>query len=91
MFFKTELTTRLGLRLPVLAAPLGRGSTPEFLGALTSNGAMGFVALMHMPEAEVRPTLLKYVATNGGGDRFGINLTLIVDQTRRLEAALDVG
>jgi nitronate monooxygenase len=91
MFFKTELTTRLGLRLPVLAAPLGRGSTPEFLGALTSNGAMGFVALMHMPEAEVRPTLLNYVATNGGGDRFGINLTLIVDQTRRLEAALDVG
>ena len=29
MTFRTPLTDRLGLRTPVLAAPLGRGSTPD--------------------------------------------------------------
>jgi len=91
MSIKTELTTRLGLRLPVIAAPLGRGSTPEFLGTLARHGVMGFVALMHMPESEVAQTLSKYVAATGGGDRFGVNLTLIIDQTRRLESALETG
>jgi len=91
MALETALTRRLGLRYPIIAAPLGRGSTPEFLAALAREGAMGFVALMHMPEGEVRQTLSGYVAATGGGDRFGVNLTLIVDQSRRLAAALDVG
>src|SRR5262249_13117247 len=91
MALNTALTTRLGLRYPIVAAPLGRGSTPEFLAALAREGALGFVALMHMPEAEVRQTLSRYVVVTGGGERFGINLTLIIDQTRRLAAALEAG
>jgi nitronate monooxygenase len=91
MALNTALTTRLGLRYPIVAAPLGRGSTPEFLAALAREGALGFVALMHMPEAEVRQTLSRYVVATGGGERFGINLTLIIDQTRRLAAALEAG
>jgi nitronate monooxygenase len=91
MTLRTALTERLGLRYPVIAAPLGRGSTPRFLGALAREGAIGFVALMHMPEAEVRQTLSGYVAAAGDGNRFGVNLTLIIDQTRRLEAALEAG
>ena len=91
MALQTALTRRLGLRYPVIAAQLGRGSTPEFLAALAREGAMGFVALMHMPETQVRQTLSAYVAATGGGERFGVNLTLIVDQTRRLEAALEAG
>jgi nitronate monooxygenase len=86
MALQTVLTKRLGLRYPVIAAPLGRGSTPQFLGALAREGAMGFVALMHMPEPEVRQTLSGYVVAAGAGNRFGVNLTLVVDQTRRLEA-----
>src|SRR5262245_12808249 len=89
MALQTALTKRLGLRYPVIAAPLGRGSTPQFLAALAREGAMGFVALMHMPEPEVRQTLSAYVAAAGAGNRFGVNVTLIVDQTRRLEAALE--
>jgi nitronate monooxygenase len=89
--FRTALTNRLDLRVPVLAAPLGRGATPTFLAALAREGTMGFVALMHMPEPEVRQTLSAYMDETGGGDRFGVNLTLIVDQTRRLDTALDVG
>lgn len=87
MALQTALTKRFGLRYPVIAAPLGRGSTPEFLAALAREGAMGFVALMHMPEPEVRQILSGYIAAAGAGNRFGVNLTLIVDQTRRLEAA----
>ncbi len=91
MPFNTELTRRLGLRIPVIAAPLGRGSTPNLLGALAGAGSMGFVALMHMPEPEVQQSLYAYLAAAGGGERFGVNLTLIVDQSRRLDAALDAG
>ena len=91
MSIPTVLTKRFGLRYPVIAAPLGRGATPEFLAALAREGSMGFVALMHMPESEVRQILSGYIAATGGGDRFGVNLTLINDQTRRLDAALEAG
>lgn len=91
MGFKTALTDRLNLKYPVVAAPLGRGSTPEFLGALASAGALGFVALGHIPEAELRQTLSGYIASAGGADRFGVNFVLIADQMQRLETALDAG
>ena len=42
-------------------------------------------------DAEVRQTLSGYTAATGGGDRFGVNLTLIIDQMRRLDAALEAG
>jgi nitronate monooxygenase len=91
MVWHTALTRRLGLRYPIIAAPLGRGSTPEFLATLAREGAMGFVALAHVPEAALRRTLSGFVAATGGADRFGINLVLIVDQVRRLDAALEAG
>ena len=91
MPLQTVLTAQLRLRYPIIAAPLGRGSTPAFLGALAREGALGFVALGHIPETELRQTLSGYVASAGGADRFGVNLVLIADQTRRLETALDAG
>ena len=91
MGFKTALTDRLNLKHPVVAAPLGRGSTPEFLGALANAGALGFVALGHIPETELRQTLSGYIASAGGADRFGINFVLIADHLQRLETALDAG
>ena len=91
MSLQTILTTRLRLRYPIIAAPLGRGSTPEFLGALAREGALGFVALGYIPETELRQTLSGYIASAGSADRFGVNLVLIADQTRRLETALEAG
>jgi nitronate monooxygenase len=91
MTIATALTRRFGLRYPVIAAPLGRGATPQFLAALAREGSMGFVGLTHMPEAEVRQLLSSYIGATGGGDRFGVNLTLVTDQTRRLDAALEAG
>lgn len=91
MALQTELTARLSLRHPIIAAPLGRGSTPEFLAAVAHAGAFGFVALMHMPETDVSRTLSQYVAATGSVRSFGVNLVLIANQMRRLDAALEVG
>jgi nitronate monooxygenase len=91
MTLTTALTQRLGIRYPIVAAPLGRGSTPEFLRALTLEGSFGFVALAHMPEEQVRQILSQYFAHTGGPDKFGVNLVLIGDQMRRLESALEAG
>jgi nitronate monooxygenase len=44
-----------------------------------------------MRESDVSQTLARYIAEAGGAERFGVNLVLIADQTRRLEAALDAG
>lgn len=91
MVLQTVLTRRLGLRYPIIAAPLGRGSTPDFLAMLAREGAMGFVALGHMPERTVHETPSSYIVATGGADRFGVNLVVVGDQTRRLDAALDAG
>jgi nitronate monooxygenase len=89
MPFETVLTKALDLRVPVLAGPLGRGTNAEFLAAVANSGSFGFTALMHMPEATVSDELAEISrATNG---RFGANLTLVVDQHKRLAAALDAG
>ncbi|MGF6727393.1 nitronate monooxygenase [Paraburkholderia sp. GAS41] len=89
MALETPLTKALDLRVPVLAAPIGRGSNAEFLGAMTHSGGFGFTALMHMPEETVSDELAqRRRATNG---RFGANLSLIVDQRKRLATALDAG
>jgi nitronate monooxygenase len=89
MPFETALTRALGLRTPVVAAPLGRGTSAQFLAAVADSGSFGFTALAHMPEDTVSDELAKMDrATNG---RFGANLTLVVDQRNRLAAALDAG
>ena len=85
MPFETALTKALDLRVPVVAAPLGRGTSAEFLGAMANSGSFGFAALMHLPEDAVSDELANISrATNG---RFGANLTLVVDQRKRLAAA----
>ncbi len=89
MPFETALTKALDLRVPVLAAPLGRGTSAEFLAAMANSGSFGFTALMHMPEATVSDELAEMSRVTNG--RFGANLTLVVDQRKRLAAALDAG
>ncbi len=91
MPLRTELTRRLNLRHPVIAAPLGRGTTPEFAAAVAQAGAIAFVPLAHMPESDVGSTLSKYVAATGSAKSFGVNLVLNADQMRRLDGALDAG
>jgi nitronate monooxygenase len=91
MPLQTELTRRLKLRHPIIAAPLGRGTTPEFAAAVAQAGAVAFVPLGHMPEIDVGSTLSKYVTATGSAKSFGVNLVLNADQMPRLDAALDAG
>ena len=89
MPFETALTKALDLRVPVVAGPLGRGTNAEFLAAMANSGGFGFAALMHMPEENVSEELAKMNRVAKG--RFGANLTLVVDQRKRLAAALEAG
>jgi nitronate monooxygenase len=89
MPFETALTKALDLRVPVVAGPLGPGTSAEFLAAMANSGSFGFAALMHVPEENVSEELAKMNRTAKG--RFGANLTLVVDQRKRLAAALEAG
>ncbi|PQV44475.1 nitronate monooxygenase family protein [Paraburkholderia sp. BL21I4N1] len=86
---ETLLTKSLGLRFPIVSAPLGRGSSASYLGALADAGSMGFVALLHMKEDKVASELEPIIQRTAG--RFGVNLTLVADQRRRLATALELG
>ena len=85
----TALTRTLGTEVPILVAPIGRGSTPKFLRSVADAGSLGFVALRHMPMAHIEAHLADYTLVTGG--RFGINLTLLEDQRERLRIALAAG
>lgn len=89
MPFETALTKALDLRVPVVAAPLGRGSSAEFLGAMANSGSFGFTAAAHMPEETLSDELARMSrATNG---RFGANLSLTRDRRKWLATALEAG
>jgi nitronate monooxygenase len=89
MPFETALTKALDLRFPIVAGPLGRGSSAEFLGAVARSGSFGFTAAAHMPEDTLSEELAKMSsATNG---RFGANLSLTRDRRNWLAIALDAG
>jgi nitronate monooxygenase len=91
MAMHTVLTRRLNLKVPIVAAPLGRGSTPGFIGALAREGSLGFAPFVHIPEANIREAAASYAQAAGGYDRFGMNLVLLGDQMRRLDLALAAG
>ena len=89
--FQTVLTERMNLRAPIVAAPIGRGANPQFLGAVATAGALPFIALTHLPEDTMLETLRDCANHAGGPGRFGINLALIKDQHCRLDRALEAG
>ncbi|BCZ84754.1 2-nitropropane dioxygenase [Paraburkholderia terrae] len=89
MSFETVLTKALDLRVPVVAGPLGRGSSAEFLGAMAHSGSFGFTAAAHMPEETVSRELAEISQAANG--RFGINLSLVRDRRKWLAAALEAG
>jgi nitronate monooxygenase len=85
----TALTERLGLAHPIIAAPLGRGSTSDFVTKVADAGALAFVGLGFIPEEAVAEVTSHYNAASGG--RFGVNFSLTGDQRGRVKAALEAG
>jgi nitronate monooxygenase len=89
MPFETALTKALDLRVPVVAGPLGRGSSAEFLGAMANSGSFGFTAAAHMPEETLSDELAEMSRATSG--RFGANLSLTRDRRKWLATALEAG
>ena len=54
MALETELTRRLGLRLPIIQAPLaGGGDTPDLVAAVAEAGGLGFIGAAYLAPAQI--------------------------------------
>ncbi len=79
----------LGLSVPIIAAPLGRGVTPGFLGAMHRAGGIGFIGLTHFAPGDILALLAPIAAATDG--HFGVNFSLIADKRAQLRSALAAG
>src|SRR4051812_12029906 len=77
----------LGLRHPVVQAPIGSASVPALAAAVSNAGALGMLALTWAedPAGSIRET------TGLTGNPFGGNFVLEWDQRRKVASALDAG
>jgi nitronate monooxygenase len=85
----TSLTALLGIRVPVIQAPIGSFSCPALAAAVSEAGGLGTLALSWDSLSGCRE---KIAATQAATQApFGINLVLEWDQTDRLNACLEAG
>ncbi len=89
MIAPTRLMQMLGMSVPIIAAPLGRGVTPPFLRAMHESGGLGFIGLTHFSPEDIPLVLAPVMAATGG--HFGVNLSLIADKRGQLRSALGAG
>jgi nitronate monooxygenase len=87
--FPTTLTTSLGIRVPIIQAPIGSFSCPELAAAVSEAGGLGTLALSWDSLETCRRKIEQtQMATRAP---FGINLVLEWDQMGRLDACLEAG
>jgi NAD(P)H-dependent flavin oxidoreductase YrpB (nitropropane dioxygenase family) len=85
----TPLCRRLGLRVPVVQAPIGSAASPQLVAAVSDAGGLGMVAATWLDEATVRAQIRR---VRDRTDRpFGVNLVLDFPVARQLDACLDEG
>ena len=85
----TALTTLLGIRVPVIQAPIGSFSCPELAAAVSEAGGLGTLALSWDSLSACREKIAAtQIATRAP---FGVNLVLEWDQMDRLNVCLDAG
>jgi nitronate monooxygenase len=85
----TSLTRLLGLRVPIVQAPIGSFSCPALAAAVSEAGGLGMLALSWDSLPRCREKILETQAATQAP--FGVNLVLEWDQTDRLKACLDNG
>jgi nitronate monooxygenase len=86
---RTPLTTLLGIRIPVIQAPIGSFSCPALAAAVSEAGGLGTLAVSWDSLSVCRE---KISATQAATEApFGINLVLEWDQMGRLNACLEAG
>jgi len=85
----TPLTGLLGMRFPIIQAPIGSFSCPALAAAVSEAGGLGTLALSWDSLLACRGKIFETQAATRAP--FGINLVLEWDQTDRLSACLDAG
>ena len=60
MWYKNELTEKLGLEWPILQAPMGEYSTPELAAAVSNAGGLGGLGMWEFPVDEVENRILAF-------------------------------
>ena len=85
----TSLTTLLGIRFPVIQAPIGSLSCPALAAAVSEAGGLGTLALSWDSPSRCSEKISETRATTRAP--FAINFVLEWDQTDRLNVCLDAG
>lgn len=86
----TSFTRRLGIRHPLVSAPMGRAAPPELVAAVTNAGGLGGLGLSWDSPQRVKDlvTTTRRLTNDGA---FLVNFVLEWDQHERLDAALAAG
>ena len=86
---KTALTQTLGIRHPVVQAPIGSAACPELAAAVSNAGGLGFLALSWTDAEECRRQIRRTRLLTEHA--FGVNLVLDFDQDERVNILLEEG
>src|SRR5262245_29448965 len=84
---QTHLTELLGLKIPVLQAPMGGVAGPGLVEAVCSAGALGMLPIWPLP-VDVATSVVREVKARVSSP-FAVNLNVAFDPTAMLELALD--
>jgi NAD(P)H-dependent flavin oxidoreductase YrpB (nitropropane dioxygenase family) len=87
--FRTPLADRLGIRVPIVQAPIGSASTAALAAAVSRAGGLGSLAASWRTVPELQALIAD--ARAAGGASLLVNFVLEWDQRERLRAALDAG
>lgn len=86
---RTKLCDALGIRFPIVQAPIGSASTPELAAAVSEAGGLGTIALSWTSLDDAREKLQAIRSLTN--KPFAINLALAWPQSNRLEICLSAG
>ena len=86
---RTTFTDLLGIDAPVLQAPIGGGSGPELVAAVSNAGGLGFLSVTWRDPSELQELLARTRALTE--KPFGVNLVLEWDPAERLATCLAHG
>ena len=86
---RTTFTNLLGITAPVVQAPIGGGSGPELVAAVSNAGGLGMLSVTWREPGELAAILLRTKALTD--KPFGVNLVLDWDPAERLAVCLAHG
>ncbi len=83
------LCNKLGMKIPILLAPMGGAAGPELTAAVSNAGGLGLIPLWYLEPEIVRSNIRATRAITK--QPFGVNLNLNWPQEDRLAVCLDEG